>query len=394
MIRLTVLLALCATAAYGGIVCDLVADDYVDTTPEDTNPFNSETALALNLVQPGCAHRNVSELVYILFDPPGLGLMKQYKTTGAYEYRPPLNFFGNITFMYVINSPMDDTSSPPATVTIVVTPVNDCPLAQPVPPLVFTSQGHPVTIILNGTGMDIEDDVLTYHFVPLTVFSPMFPRVLGGDVTIDPVSSVAVFTPNASIAGMGFNGGAFAFLVSDGICNSSAQIQLITIIDTPPVAANASHNVLNSTFLVQRLDVRDAGLPVMQYKIIDGIPNGTGTLMLDAVTGYFTYMPTLAVGDAVSFTFCGVDSMGSNSNIGTITITSVAQVESQSMSQSAPPSMSPSTTAVPASSTPKPPKNSSKVLSGSDRGAIIGVSAGAGLIVLGICLGFMVRRPR
>jgi hypothetical protein len=123
-------------------------------------------------------------------------------------YTPALNFNGEDSFSFVVNDGHEN--SEPVWVSIVVTPVNDAPVAYP--QAVTTRQSAPVAITLSGS--DIEGDELTY----LVSFPP-------GHGLLSGIAPNLIYTPAPGYAGKD----GFSFHVNDGELDSAYANVTITI---------------------------------------------------------------------------------------------------------------------------------------------------------------------
>ena len=141
------------------------------------------------------------------------------------RYTPTANFNGTDAFTFILSDGITD--SIPATVTLVVTPVNDAPVATD--QRVTTTATVPVSITLTGT--DVDGDGLTY----LVATQPLSGTLRG-------IVPNLVYTPNLGFTGMD----AFTFQVNDGQAASVAATVLITVTNhtqptaTPPVTPTPS----------------------------------------------------------------------------------------------------------------------------------------------------------
>ena len=140
-------------------------------------------------------------------------------------YTPATNFNGTDAFTFILSDGITD--SIPAPVTLVVTGVNDAPVATEQG--VTTTATVPVSITLTGT--DVDGDGLTY----LVATQPLSGTLRG-------IVPNLVYTPNLGFTGMD----RFTFQVNDGQAASVAATVLITVTNhtqptaTPPVTPTPS----------------------------------------------------------------------------------------------------------------------------------------------------------
>lgn len=180
------------------------ADDIVLTTPEDT-PLTFQLA---------ATSPDGIPIVTIVTLPQHGALVQQGQT---FVYTPALDFNGNDAFTYA--GALSGTVSSPVSATILVTPVNDAPVAEP---LWFeTLEDMPYT----GTfvASDPEGDDLDYRVVTASAH---------GVVVVDSLLKVFTFTPAA-----GFQGNtAFYYVANDGQLDSAPARVDVTVLDADPPA--------------------------------------------------------------------------------------------------------------------------------------------------------------
>jgi hypothetical protein len=129
--------------------------------------------------------------------------------SGTVTYTPSANYNGPDSFTYTISDGAGGTAS--ATVNVTVTPVNDCPTANPATATVNTGS----SVNLQLTGSDPDGDALTFAVVQ----SPAH-----GTVTLQ-AAGAATYTPAAGYCGPD----SFTFRVSDGGCSSTSATVSITV---------------------------------------------------------------------------------------------------------------------------------------------------------------------
>src|SRR3990172_1455718 len=140
---------------------------------------------------------------------PGLGTLN-LNHDGSFSYTPNANYHGEVSFTYKASDGQYDSNV--ATVTVIVTPVNDAPLADN--QALTTEENTPKAIILSA--YDVDNDPLTY-----TVIDKPRHGTLGG------AAPNLLYTPLA-----GYHGpDSFTFRVNDGIANSNLATVSITVND-------------------------------------------------------------------------------------------------------------------------------------------------------------------
>jgi len=129
-------------------------------------------------------------------------------------YTPDLNYNGTDSFTFLVND--GELDSAPATVTLIIDPVNDAPVAEP--QSIGTTQDTPVSITLSGS--DIDDDPLTYTISA----SPMHGTLSG-------TAPDLTYTPNPGFTGSD----SFQFQVKDSDLFSELATISISVEPTGPV---------------------------------------------------------------------------------------------------------------------------------------------------------------
>jgi len=155
-------------------------------------------------------------LSYILVTGPSNGTLT-FTDQRNFSYRPNLNFFGTDTFTFKANDGELDSNI--ATVTILVQPVNDVPVAADAS--FSTDENIPLTAVLPATDADIGDSL------SLAIESgPSF----GSVVIDDPSTRTFTYTPDDWFAGVD----TFTYSATDGSDASDTGVITITVIDPTP----------------------------------------------------------------------------------------------------------------------------------------------------------------
>ena len=222
--------------------------------------------------------------------------------TGAFTYVPNLNATGGDSFTFTVND--GAVGSTPATITVNIAAVNDTPIAnaQTISPTEDTAYTGTLT------GSDIEGSTLTYF---------LLSQGNKGLVTITNTTTGAfTYVPNANENGLD----SFTFKVNDGTVDSAPAIVSVNILavqDAPTIApiatvvynnTNAADTFANNTGTIVASDVDEntvftygiSGLNVV-------LSNGTatrvgqyGTLVVNTLTGAYTYTPNHSAVDQLS----------------------------------------------------------------------------------------------
>ena len=127
------------------------------------------------------------------------------------------------------------------------------------------------------------------------------------------------YTPNADFVGAD----SFTFQASDGVANSSlatVSINVLEVVNTPPVANNQSVNTNENTAVAITLTASDADGDTLTYSVVDSPANGS----LSGTAPNLTYTPDTDFVGGDSFTFQANDGTAvSNSATVSITVTAV-----------------------------------------------------------------------
>ncbi|MCA8986412.1 MAG: tandem-95 repeat protein [Planctomycetaceae bacterium] len=187
---------------------------------------------------------------------------------GSFNYIPTANYVGNDSFTFVASD--GQLSSAPATVSLVINPINDAPVANGVSETVNEDE----SLVGNLTASDIEGDSVTFGLVS----APSH-----GTVTVNPDGSFT-YSP-----GPDFNGNdSFEFVANDGQADSNIATVSITVTpvnDNPTVSFSSvqlPENSPNGTLAGQVLG-NDIDGDTLSYGIIAG--NESGAFSINSATG-------------------------------------------------------------------------------------------------------------
>ncbi len=213
-------------------------------------------------------------------------------------YTPDTNSSGTDSFTYGVNDGALDST--PATVTIIVTPVNNPPVA--IDQTVATDEDVPVTITLGGS--DADGDSLTFSVVS----GP-------ANGTLSGTAPNLTYTPNTD-----FNGNdSFTFITSDVEFDSNEATILITVkvaANNAPVADAKSLVIDEDTALAASLTGSDVDGDALTFSVVNGPANGT----LSGTAPILTYTPNTDFNGTDAFTFVANDGL-LNSSTATVSIT-------------------------------------------------------------------------
>jgi VCBS repeat-containing protein len=201
-----------------------VASDGTLTTNEDTAATGTLTA----------SDPDGNALTFAVVSGPAHGTLQVNATTGAFTYKPALNYNGPDSFTFKANDGQADSNV--ATVSITVTPVNDPPFPSPVVQNVTTPEDTPLSGQVHG--VDVDGDPLTFSLVQ----GPSH-----GTLTFNADGSYT-YTPAAN-----YNGpDAFVFRVADpsGASNLGGVSITVTPVNDAPNAVDDAYSVNEDSTLV------------------------------------------------------------------------------------------------------------------------------------------------
>ena len=270
------------------------ADEY--STNEDT---------ALIIAAPGVLGNDtdidMDTLSASLVQGPSNGTLT-FNSDGSFTYLPAVNFFGTDSFIYEADDAAGGTSN--ATVTIVVNPINDPPVAQ-------------------------ADDYSTDEDTPLNI--PV-PGVLGNDTDVDDLTLVAQLVQGPAHGSLTLNSdGSFNYVpvanfngtdsfrynaVDSSGATSAADVTIVVNpINDPPVAQADSYATNEDVPLIIAapgvlVNDSDVDGDTLTATIVQGPVNGTLEFNSD---GSFAYIPIANYYGTDSFEYQASDPLGASS---------------------------------------------------------------------------------
>jgi hypothetical protein len=146
---------------------------------------------------------------------------------GSIQYTPKKDWFGTDTFTYTVKD-LEGGTSTPGTITVIVTPVNDPPVA--VNDAATTNENTPVDIPVLANDYDIDSPLDPSSITIVT-------NVQHGSVSINVMSGVVTYTPAKD-----YNGGdSFTYTIKDsgGLISNVATVSIDVInVNRAPVAVD------------------------------------------------------------------------------------------------------------------------------------------------------------
>lgn len=289
----------------GGTNSALISIIVFNTAPVANNQSLSTTEdTATNLVLTA-SDTDGDPLTFSIDSGPAHGTLSLLNTnTGAVTYTPATNYFGPDSFTFRVND--GTTSSPPATVNLIVTPLNDAPTAGSL--TVTTSEDTSTNLTLIGS--DIEGPV---------TFSILVGPTNGVISNFNPNTGTFTYTPNTNYFGPDF----FTYLVNDGSLTATGSVFItVTPVNDAPIVVNDAYSLTKNTALTVPLpgvlaNDTDVETNVLIALLVTGPTNGVLAL---STNGSFIYTPNSNYVGPDVFTYRASDG-SATSSVATVTLT-------------------------------------------------------------------------
>jgi VCBS repeat-containing protein len=268
----------------------VIATDEALTLPEDSVLAGSVIASDLN----------GDHLTYTMVTGPQHGSVT-FHADGTFTYTPSASYSGvdSFTFQASDGSYVSNTG----TVSLLVTPVNQAPIASD------EGLAAPENTVLTGTvtATDSNGDPLTYSLVSGPTHGAI---AFHADGTF-------TYTPSANYHGSD----SFTYRANDGSLNSNIGTVALTLtsVNQAPVASDENLVTGESTTLTGTVTATDYNGDALSYSLVTAPQHGTVTLHAD---GTFTYVPSGGYYGADSFTYRASDgSLNSNAGLVSLLVT-------------------------------------------------------------------------
>ena len=273
-----------------------VAQNQSVTTPEE---------MATNLVLTAI-DVDSPNLTFALRTAPTNGVLSLLDTnTGAVIYRPNTNYNGADFFDFTVS---DGSLLATGQVSIIVTPVNDPPVAQS--QSVTTPEDTATNLVLTATDLDSTNLTFVLRSAPTNGVLSFFDTATGS----------VTYTPNTNYNGADF----FDFTVSDGSLLATGQVSIIvTPVNDAPVAGadmletcvNRALVVASAALLANDQDV-DAG-DILSVTNVSASSSAGGSVTL--TDGNITFTPSNNFSGLDNFTYTLSDGQGGEAT-GTVSV--------------------------------------------------------------------------
>lgn len=250
----------------------------------------------------------------VIVNAPTQGTVTINTATGAVEYVPNLNYNGNDSFTYQVKDASDALSNV-ATVSIVINPVNDAPIANP--DLASTNQEVPVSIPVLANDIDVDNTLDGSGLI--VVNGPA-----NGTAVVEPASGTILYTPNEDFTG----NDSFTYQVTDpaGATSNPATVNITVLpVNTRPVAvddqATTDENVAVDINILENDHDADNNIVVSSVVIATDPVHGAVTVHS---SGLVTYSPEADFAGNDSFTYTIQDAEGLVSLPATVSVSVLA----------------------------------------------------------------------
>ncbi|KPA16706.1 secreted protein containing PKD domain protein, partial [Candidatus Magnetomorum sp. HK-1] len=273
-----------------------VAEHKTITTPEDEPIFFALKATDID--------SDVEN--YVIQDPPIGDILVMDAVSGLCKYTPEANFFGQDSFTFIAKD--SENASEPAQITIIVTPVNDAPIAES---MSITGNEDRLTDI-QLLASDADGDTLTFTLLS----TPNHGQLLNLDITV----GTAQYLPDTDYYGSD----QFVFEVTDGLKSGSAVVSIdIHYVNDPPFVHSDIITVKEEGSLEYTLLAYDEDSEITGYQI-SRYPEHGELILTDEQKGFITYAPFEDFFGADSFEFKAMDDFSaSDAAVVSINVTGV-----------------------------------------------------------------------
>lgn len=261
-----------------------IANNQALTTTEDT-------ALPITLTGNDA---DGNPLTFTIVTPPVHGILSG--TAPAITYTPALNYNGPDNFTFTVNDGL--VTSNAATISIVVTAINDAPIAANQ----IITLPEDVAIAINLSATDAEGSALTYSIV-----SPPAHGTMSG------TAPAVTYTPTLNYDGPDN----FTFKANDGSVDSNIATVSITVtpVNDAPIADAQSVSYLLNTPKAITLTGSDVEGSSLTFVLLSGPSNG----VVSGAAPNLTYTPNIGFTGTDNFTF-KVNDGSTDSNIATVSL--------------------------------------------------------------------------
>jgi gliding motility-associated-like protein len=268
---------------------------------DDNAITNEDTAIGINVLSNDTDVDNLIDPTTVtILTPSTNGTTSINASTGVVTYTPNLNYNGNDSFTYTVKDIAGATSNI-ATVTIIITPVNDAPVANNDAATTPENTGVDINVLSNDTDGDSALDPATVAVVS---------GALHGTLTVNSATGTIKYTPSTGYYGSD----SFTYTVRDtgGLISNVATVDIsVNRTDVPPVAVDDGPILVENTRPIV-IDVLandyDPDGSVTDLNILSVSSATAGSVTIE--NGKIVYQAYKNVSGDDSFTYIIQDAMG------------------------------------------------------------------------------------
>jgi hypothetical protein len=305
-----------ATSNVATVTVTVNAPNVPPTANPDTATTTAGTAVTINViandVSPGGTINPTT--VFIITQP--LNGSAAAQPNGTVIYTPAAGFTGTNTFTYTVKDNVGAVSNT-ATVTVTVNPVVAVIPPTAVNDVASTNKNTPVTISVLANDSAAVGNTLVASSVFILTQPP------GGTAAANATGTVT-FTPALNFVGTT----SFTYDVRDnlGTASNAATVTVTVLpVNIPPVALNITATMLsgvNANVVIPVAGfVSDVDGTVNLATVTVVTPPANGSVVVNPLTGAFTYTPNPGFVGVNTFTYTVQDNLGAVSNVATVTVT-------------------------------------------------------------------------
>jgi gliding motility-associated-like protein len=248
----------------------------------------------------------------VIVATPSHGAVSVNTATGVVSYTPSTNYNGNDSFTYQVKDAGNALSNV-ATVSIVVSPVNDNPISNM--DLATTPEDIAILIPVLANDTDVENGLDVSTLVILT-------GPTNGSAVVEPATGKILYTPSTNFSGS--DSFTYAVKDSEGAATAPATVTItVTPVNdlptaNPDLATTQEEIAVSIPVLANDTDI-DGTLDLSSLVIVTGPANGSA--VVDPSTGEVLYTPSKDFTGNDSFVYTVEDNQGGISAPATVTIT-------------------------------------------------------------------------
>ncbi|MBX7448721.1 tandem-95 repeat protein [Mycolicibacterium sp. 3033] len=293
-----------ATSAVATVTITITAVNDSPVATDDTFTIDEDFILSAGVLS-NDVDIDGDTLTAILVDGPNHGDLT-FNADGSFTYTPEANYNGDDSFTYTASDGLFVSNT--ATVAIVITAVNDTPVANNDSYTIAEDSNLSANVVTNDS--DIDGDAIT---------AALLTGPSHGALTLNPDGSF-FYTPTTNFNGVD----SFTYSVSDGSATSNTALVTIavTAVNDAPVANDDTGATTEDTVLTGNVLTNDTDIDgdTLTATLVSGPSHGAVSINAD---GTYTYTPAVDYNGSDSFTYLVSDGSATDTGLVTISITAV-----------------------------------------------------------------------